>query len=224
MSLDKRKYCPLGGFALLSVVKSAIMQPPVAAYHLIWTIYGYWLPNDPRGSSSRVIRSDVIGELGQLHYGRKKIQPASKDLRAFFLRARAVLKHPVVEFNDAEIEVLAEDFAAVIRTHRYTCYASAIMPDHIHLLIRKHRHIGEEMIVNFQASSQLKFVKLQLRPGDHPVWGGPGWKVYLDTEDEIRRTIKYIEDNPIQARRLRQLWPFVQAYDGWLPGGKRHRN
>ena len=31
----------------------------VAAYHLIWAIYGYWLLNDPRGRSSRVIRSDI---------------------------------------------------------------------------------------------------------------------------------------------------------------------
>ena len=35
--------------------------PIVIAHHLIWTAYGWWLPNDPRGSNSQVIRSDVIG-------------------------------------------------------------------------------------------------------------------------------------------------------------------
>src|SRR5262249_44576338 len=122
----------------------------VAAYHLIWTIYGYWLPNDPRGSSSHTIRSDVIRELGELHYGRKRVQPAGKELRAFFERAQAVLKHPVLEFTDPEIAILASDFADVIAKQRYTCYACAIMPDHVHVLIRKHRHDAEEMIVNFQ--------------------------------------------------------------------------
>ena len=30
---------------------------PVAGFHLIWTAYGWWLPNDPRGSSSHEIPS-----------------------------------------------------------------------------------------------------------------------------------------------------------------------
>ena len=54
---------------------SAMALPIVIAHHLIWTLYGWWLPNDPRGSCSRVIRSDLLKQLGDLHYGRKRIQP-----------------------------------------------------------------------------------------------------------------------------------------------------
>jgi hypothetical protein len=50
-------------------------NPLVIAYHLMWTAYGWWLPNDPRGSSSHTIRNDVIAELGELHLGRKQVQP-----------------------------------------------------------------------------------------------------------------------------------------------------
>ena len=32
-------------------------NPLVIAYHLIWTAYGWWLPNDPRGSGSVTIAS-----------------------------------------------------------------------------------------------------------------------------------------------------------------------
>ena len=46
----------------------------IAGYHLIWTAYGWWLPNDPRGSMSREIRAAAIADLGELHYGRKRIQ------------------------------------------------------------------------------------------------------------------------------------------------------
>jgi hypothetical protein len=35
-------------------------RPMVAGYHLIWTVYGYWLPNDPRGSTSREIRVELL--------------------------------------------------------------------------------------------------------------------------------------------------------------------
>jgi hypothetical protein len=53
-------------------------QPIVIAHHIMWTLYGWWLPNDPRGSTSRVIRNDLLTELGELHLGRKKIQPAGR--------------------------------------------------------------------------------------------------------------------------------------------------
>ncbi|CAN5336531.1 hypothetical protein BH09PLA1_BH09PLA1_13850 [soil metagenome] len=45
----------------------------VIAYHLIWTAYGWRLPNDPRGSMSSFIASDLIAQLGQLHYGRNRV-------------------------------------------------------------------------------------------------------------------------------------------------------
>jgi hypothetical protein len=45
-----------------------------------------------------------------------------------------------------------------------------------------------------------------------------GWKVFLESSDDIRRVIRYIEENPIKARRPRQIWKFVTEYDGWLPG------
>jgi hypothetical protein len=50
---------------------------------------------------------------------------------------------------------------------------------------------------------------------EHPVWGGPGWGVFLDTPDDVRRTIKYIEDNPLKARMPARHWSFVKEYDGW---------
>jgi hypothetical protein len=48
-------------------------HPIIIAHHLMWTLYGWWLPNDPRGSTSRMIRNNLIAELGELHFGRKSI-------------------------------------------------------------------------------------------------------------------------------------------------------
>ena len=44
-------------------------RPVVVAYHLIWTAYGWWLPNDPRGSASRTVDCPRIAELGPHYYG-----------------------------------------------------------------------------------------------------------------------------------------------------------
>ena len=163
--------------------------PIVIAYHLIWTAYGWWLPNDIRGSTSRFVESELIFELGDLHYGRKQVQPARSELLAFFGRAAGRLKHDMLEFGAAEVAAIANALRAAIDLHRYTCYACAIMPDHVHVLIRKHKHLAEDMIANFQEATRVELRRLGLRDPDHPVWGGPGWKVFLDHPDDVRRTI-----------------------------------
>ena len=187
----------------------------VIAYHLIWTAYGYWLPNDPRGSMSKTIACDVIAELGSLHYGRKKVQPSARAVGEFRDRAKDALKYSLLDFAPSDFLTIAEGLVQCIREQRYTCYACAIMPDHVHLLIRKHKHQAEDMLDNLQEFSRLRLRTVGLRTFDHPVWGGPGWKVFLDTPADVRRTICYIEENPVKWRLPRQEWPFVMEYDGW---------
>ncbi len=190
----------------------------VAAYHLIWTAYGHWLPNDPRGSMSQELRCANIAPLGEIHYGRKRIQPAGVLIKEFYEAARGVLKYDLLSFNQKQIKSIGQRFANVVRTCEYTCYACAIMSDHVHLVVRKHRDKAEEMISQFQDASRIA---LQFDIGTHPVWGGPGWKVFLDTRDDITRTIHYVEQNPVKMRRPVQRWSFVKEYDGWLPGRVR---
>jgi REP element-mobilizing transposase RayT len=199
-------------------------NPIVIAHHLVWTAYGWWLPNDPRGSSSHFIASEAIAELGELHHGRKKIQPAGWVIRHFYERAREVLQYPLLTFDETARGEIAAAFAAVIEAERYTCYACTVMPDHVHLLIRKHKHTAEEMIARLQDASRRRLAESRHRTTDHPTWGGPGWKVFLDHPDEVRRTITYIEKNPLPLRLPKQTWPFVKAYDGWPlhPGHSPH--
>ncbi|MDD4891068.1 MAG: transposase [Phycisphaerae bacterium] len=187
----------------------------VFGYHLVWTAYGWWLPNDPRGSMSHQIASDVIAELGQLHYGRKQVQPAGWVIRKFYEHAAPVLKFDLREFSRSQIARIAESFAGTVRRQNYTCYACAIMPDHVHLLIRKHRDPAPEMIARLQADSRTWLLHQGGSDPMHPVWGGPGWVVFLDHPDDFRRTVGYIEGNPTKARIPRQTWEFVIPYDGW---------
>ena len=190
-------------------------RPLVIAYHLIWTAYGWWLPNDPRGSMSRTVATDVIAELGDLHYGRREAQPSAAAMRQFHERAKQVLKFPLLEFSPQEIDAIADAFSDAIHEHRYTCYACAIMPDHAHIIIRKHKHKAEQMIDTLQETSRLRLSTLGLRDPTHPVWTTGGSKTFLDHPDAIRRTIRYIQDNPAKRGLPAQQWPFVSEYDGW---------
>jgi REP element-mobilizing transposase RayT len=191
-------------------------QPLGIAYHLIWTAYGWWLPNDPRGSGSRLIRNDILAELGELHCGRKRVQPAGREVRQFYEEAAAVLQHPLLTFDDPARSEIGGAFASVVEDQQYTCYACAVMPDHIHLLIRKHKHRAEEMTGAFKEASRVRLWAAGHRAKGHPTWtSGYGWKVFLDHPDEVRRTITYIERNPLPLGLAAQRWPFVKTYDGW---------
>jgi REP element-mobilizing transposase RayT len=189
----------------------------VADYHLIWTAYGWWLPNDPRGSSSHEIRVERIANLGELHHGRKATQPSSVEIRRFYQEARHALQHDLLTFTEEEIGLLADSFAAVIKERGYICYACSLMPDQVHVLIRKHRDKAEEMIAYLQNKSRQTLLEARRRPETHPVWGGPGWKVYLNTSEDMERIVEYIRMNPIKAGRPAQQWAFVKEYDGWMP-------
>ncbi|MBL8850244.1 MAG: transposase [Planctomycetaceae bacterium] len=190
----------------------------VIAHHLMWTAYGFWLPNDPRGSMSREVAAEKIADLGPLHYGRKARQPSSSELSEFRLQAQSALKYELLSFAADDIQLLACGFADVIKQKAYTCYACAIMPDHVHLLIRKHRDKGEAIIERFQLATRELLIDAGRRPTDHPVWGGPGWNVFQSTPQQVENTIRYILNNPVRIGRPMQHWPFVTLYDGWLPG------
>jgi REP element-mobilizing transposase RayT len=191
----------------------------VAGYHLIWTIYGFWLPNDPRGSTSTEIRVEMIKSLGEIHYGRKRVQPSSAELREFFAQVRDILKHPVLIFDDGEIELVGKTIGEEIARKGYTCYACAVMPDHVHLLIRRHRDKAEQMIQHFQQATRTALIDAGKRAAPHPVWtAGPGWKGFLNTCADFEREIEYIRQNPDKIGRPVQEWEFVQPYKGWLAG------
>ncbi len=192
------------------------MYPIVIAHHLIWTAYGWWLPNDPRGSTSRGVSSASIASLGAHHFGRKKVQPTSKELRLFYAKAQDVLKHPLLKICGEAAEIVADAFANVIAKEEYTAYACAIMPDHIHLLIRKHKYQAEEMIEHFKYESRTQLIDAGIRPINHPVWsGGGGWMVFLTHPDDVERTIVYINNNPAGVNLPEQRLPFVTPYDRW---------
>jgi REP element-mobilizing transposase RayT len=190
----------------------------VAGYHLIWTVYGYWLPNDPLGSTSLEIRVEAIKPLGDIHYGRKIVQPSSAELRAFFEQAQEVLAHPVLTFDDEEINLVGKMIGEEIAARGYTCYACTVMPDHVHLLIRRHRDKAEQMIECFQAKTRAALIEQGKRAITHPVWAaGPGWKGFINMRADFEREIIYIRQNPEKIGKPEQKWPFVKKYDGWLP-------
>ena len=187
----------------------------VIAHHLMWTLYGWWLPNDPRGSTSHAIHSNPLKDLGDLHFGRKRVQPTNRDIRRFYEQAAERLQHDLLSFTPDQFPAVAQSFDQAISAHGYTCYALAIMPDHVHLILRKHKDQAEAMIDKLQERARLRLSESGLRKPDHPTWAQGGYRVFLDAPEDVWRTIRYIEQNPVKQRLPVQRWPFITPYDHW---------
>ena len=128
-----------------------------------------------------------------------------------------MLEHARILFIDEEIAILAYSFGQTIREQGYTCYGCAIMPDHVHVMMRRHRDRAEQIIGRLQLDSKRALIAAGRRAVNHPVWAGRGWKVFLNTREDMARVARYIALNPVKAGRAEQKWEFVEEYDGWMP-------
>jgi len=195
----------------------------VLGYHAIFGAYGFWLPNDPRGSWS-----DYVGlyELYRQHgpatktTTRQSVAHARHDRQAREA-AKALLPRPAVAFDDVQIGAIARGFETSFVKGRVTVWECAIMPDHVHVVFGRHR-CDAEYIVNCMKGSGTREL---LTAGIHPFqdesignkaphcWAERQWIVYLDTVELIENAIRYVAKNPEKAGLPRQHWPFVVPFD-----------
>ncbi len=193
----------------------------IIAHHLILSGYGHWLPNDPRGSGSEEIREEKLSDLGPIHHGRKQIQPPRRELKQFYRDANPLLDFEPIWFDDAKRQAIAEAFAQVVGNRRYTVWACAVLSNHAHLWIRRHRDDAVTMWNEFAESSRAALGRFEDLAGDHPLWSNRPYKVFLDSPEDVRRVIAYIQRNPAREKLPPQTWSFVQPYDGWPHSAQR---
>ncbi len=197
-------------------------KPLVIGHHLIWTVYGTWLPNDPRGSGSCVVTNSKLKPLGDVHRGRKSVQPSSREIRDFYQKAEGQLAFEVLKLSASMIQRVGQAIGSCCIERRYTCWACAVMPDHVHVVVRKHRDTAEQITDHLRTAAKAALVEEGMVSEKHPLWsGGQGWRVFLFHPDEVRRVVSYVERNP---RRI-QTWSAVKPYDGWpLHAGHSERS
>jgi len=104
----------------------------------------------------------------------------------------------------------------------YPIHACAIMPDHAHLIVGRHRLTIEKTCDQLKARATMKLSKAGLHPfADQPYAGGrlptpwarKGWWVFIDDEQHLRAAIAYVEKNPMKSGLKPQHWSFVRPVD-----------
>src|SRR3954447_10970966 len=79
----------------------------ILASHLVLSGYAHWLSNDPRGSGSETVRKDELKPLGEMHQGRKRVQPPKGEVKRFYRDAEPLLEHETIWFDEACRRVIA---------------------------------------------------------------------------------------------------------------------
>ena len=194
----------------------------ILAYHAIFGAYGFWLPNDPRGSWS-----DFIGSWELFRYGpatttetRASLAHQTHD-REQRLAAKNALKHPAVSFCGEQALAVAQGFATSSRRGGVVVLACALLPEHVHLVLARHTCKVERVIGQFKAEATKRLLEV----GNHPfqllidaegsvptMWAKRAWKVFLDSEADVARAIEYVGANPVKEGKREQHWKFVTLF------------
>jgi REP element-mobilizing transposase RayT len=195
----------------------------VHAYHVIWGTYGFWLPNDPRGSWSDFVASWELARFGKAIRSLEREPVDMAQWARWRAEALQALKYPAVVLNGQQAQNVGTGFANGVRRSGYSIWACSILPEHVHLVIARHTYEVEQMVnlLKGEATKQLKKESLHpqarflMADGKLPsMWAEGQWKVFLDSEEAIEAAIRYVEENPIKEGKPRQTWSFVRPFGG----------
>jgi putative transposase len=110
-----------------------------------------------------------------------------------------------------EMAALAEGALRESDGQDYDLLAWAIMPNHVHVLVRIRDTPMAVLIKNWKGRIAREANKLLRRPG--PFWEREYWDTYMRAEEQLVRARRYIEQNPVKARLVCQAkdWPWSSA-------------
>jgi REP element-mobilizing transposase RayT len=187
----------------------------VRGYHVIFSAYGFWLPNDPRGSWSEFVgawelflaagkatKTDVRHSVAH--------RPHDRQLR---LAAKEKLSRPTVKFTGVQARAVGRGFANYVAKSGLPVWACSILPEHVHLVTGPFRLSVEQLVIQLKGAATEQLVEENIHPfnGDAKCWTRGEWKVFLFDDEDIGRAIRYVENNPIKDGKPAQTWPFVTS-------------
>lgn len=184
------------------------------ASHITITAYGFWLPNDPRGSGSKEVRKVDLRPFGPPTFieDRKVSRAGMANNLQWQSEAKGVLKHSPAAFDEDQRNAIAAGFGRAVVESGYRIHACAVLRKHAHLVVAAHLRKPNliEKHLKSRATNRLRSDGLWLP--DREVWGGNGWIRFIFDADDLRRTICYVNDNPRKEGLHDQNWDWIVPY------------
>lgn len=142
----------------------------VHGYHIILPCYGFWLPNDPRGSWSDYVARWELARFGRTTKLLEQRTLSHLSPREFAMREAALkeLLYPPVVLTGQQALSVGSGFGVLSAKSEYSIWASAILPQHTHLVVARHNYKAEQManLLKGAATGQLREVQ------NHPLVEG----------------------------------------------------
>ena len=185
-------------------------------------MYGFWLPNDPRGSWS-----EFVGAWELLRFGkatkistRESVAHVRHDQKQR-REAKRAMKYPAVLLNGRQARAVGVGFAKAVRESGYAIHACSILEDHVHLVVGPGARTIEQVVRHLRARATM-----QLRAeGRHPlesyarsdgsvpsIWSEGLWKVFCFDVEHVGCAIRYVEKNPLREGKPAQRWSCVTPF------------
>lgn len=195
------------------------------AYHIILGMYGFWLPNDPRGSRSKFVWSDDLRKHGHATRVNTRHSRAGDphDVEAR-LRAKKDLKFPEVKLTGEQAKAIADGIGEAVSKYEFRLFAFCILEQHAHCVAQSSSLTGKEIVREIKHYGGNRLTRSGLHPlydyrakngGRIPsIWARGFWNVFIDTEVHLRTAIHYVEQNPVEDGKRQQHWSFVEKLDG----------
>ena len=137
----------------------------VLAFHAIFACYGFWLPNEERGSWSDEVWAKHLRPFGPATKTNERHslanQPFDREKRK---EARGSLLYPPVRFNGLQARAVARGFASIVERIGLVVYACSIMPDHVHLVFARHPATVEEIVGFLKRAATRELTREGLHP------------------------------------------------------------
>ncbi len=196
------------------------MVMSVRAAHIIFTAYGFWLPNDPRGSWSDFVASWELVKFGRATKVEtcRSVAHVEHD-RTLRKAAKLALKYQPVFFSGLQARSIARGFSRACAEGEYHVHACSILPDHVHLIVAPHNRLFEKITAHLKDRATQELRSDGLHPFEEhrdsngsvaSVWAGGLWKVYCFDSGHVATAIKYVEENPVREGKRKQEWKFVK--------------
>ena len=132
------------------------------AYHAIFSMYGFWLPNDPRGSGSDYIAMWKLFRCGNATKtdSRQSVAHVSHDQQLRFA-AKKALHYPPVDITGRQAVSMVAGFRVACDEAGYRIHACSVLPDHVHLVIGAHSRDIRQIVGHLKSKATRN---LNLRP------------------------------------------------------------
>lgn len=201
----------------------------IHGYHIIIPHYGFWLPNDPRGSWSQFVASWELAKFGETtrHQEQRTLAQLTAEELTQRDAMRAALLYPPVRLNGKQALCVAQGFSIQADKSGYEIWACAILPEHTHLVIARHRYRVEQITNLLKGAATRRLIETNqhplaefAKPDKRPpgMWARGQCKVYLDSEGQIENAIAYVNDNPLKEGKPAQNWSWISPFRGLDPG------